>query len=35
MKTAFVNRRARPYEDTPYRPDVVVSNFTELSDVLA
>jgi 2-haloacid dehalogenase len=35
MRNAFVNRRRRPYEDTPYQPDLVVADFTELADVLA
>jgi 2-haloacid dehalogenase len=35
MRAAFVNRRRRPYEDTPYRPDLVVTDFRELADALA
>lgn len=35
MRGGYVNRRARPYEDTPYQPDLVVNNFTELADALA
>jgi len=35
MRNAFVNRRRRPYEDTPYPPDLVVADFTQLADVLA
>ena len=35
MKAAFVNRRGRPYEDTPYQPELVVRNFTELADAMA
>ena len=31
---AFVNRYGLPYEDTPYRPDVTVRDFTELADAL-
>jgi 2-haloacid dehalogenase len=34
MRAAFVNRRRRPYEETPYRPELVVANFTELADVM-
>jgi 2-haloacid dehalogenase len=34
FRGAYVNRYALPYEDTPYRPDVVVGDFTELADVL-
>lgn len=35
MRAAFVNRRRRPYEDTPYQPDLVVYDFRELADALA
>lgn len=31
---AFVNRYELPYEDTPYQPDVTVSDFTELAEAL-
>jgi len=31
---AFVNRYGLPYEDTPYLPDVTVTDFTELVDAL-
>ena len=31
---AFVNRYGLPYEDTPYRPDVTVRDFSELADAL-
>lgn len=31
---AYVNRYGLPYEDSPYRPDVVVKDFKELADVL-
>ena len=34
MRGAFVNRNALPYEETPYRPDVEVGNFTELAEAL-
>jgi 2-haloacid dehalogenase len=30
----FVNRYGLPYEDSPYRPDVEVKDFTELADIL-
>ena len=33
-KGAFVNRYLLPYEDTPYRPDITVSDFTALADAL-
>ena len=32
--TAFVNRRRRPFGLTPYQPDLVVADMTELADVL-
>jgi len=34
MRTAFVNRRKRPFGDWPYRPDLVVGDFRELADLL-
>lgn len=34
FRGAFVNRGNLPYEDSPYRPDVTVANFTELADAL-
>jgi 2-haloacid dehalogenase len=35
MRTAFVDRRKRPFGDWPYQPDLVVTDFTELADKLA
>jgi 2-haloacid dehalogenase len=35
MRTAFVNRRGRPFGDWPYRPDLTVGNLRELADTLA
>jgi 2-haloacid dehalogenase len=35
MRTAFVDRRKRPFGETPHRPDVIVSDFTALADLLA
>lgn len=35
MKGCFVNRRRRPYEETPYPPTLVVEDFTALADALA
>ena len=32
LRGAYVNRYDLPYEDTPYRSDVIVTNFTELAD---
>jgi 2-haloacid dehalogenase len=34
MRTAFVDRRGRPYGETPHQPDLVVRSFTELADSL-
>jgi 2-haloacid dehalogenase len=31
---AFVNRYGLPFEDTPYQPDVTVTDFTELAEAL-
>jgi 2-haloacid dehalogenase len=35
MQGCFVNRRGRPFEDTPYPPTLVVESFTALADALA
>lgn len=35
MRGAWVNRNELPYEDTPYRPDVTVADFTQLADAIA
>jgi 2-haloacid dehalogenase len=35
MRAAFVDRRKRPFGDWPYPPDLVVADFTELTDRLA
>jgi 2-haloacid dehalogenase len=35
MRAAFVNRRRRPFEETPYPPDLVVPNLAALADALA
>ena len=34
FKAAFVNRYGLPYDDSPYKPQVVVKDFTELADAL-
>ena len=34
MRGAFVNRDRLPYEDTPYQPDVTVSDFAGLAEAL-
>jgi 2-haloacid dehalogenase len=35
MRSAFIDRRRRPFGDWPYQPDLVVANFRELADALA
>jgi 2-haloacid dehalogenase len=34
MRTAFVDRRKRPFGATPHQPDLIVADMTELADVL-
>jgi 2-haloacid dehalogenase len=34
MRTAFIDRRRRPFGETPHRPDVVVADFAELANAL-
>ena len=34
MRTAFVDRRKRPFGHTPHQPDLVVANFAELASAL-
>lgn len=34
MRTAFIDRRKRPFGETPHQPDLIVSNFKELVDIL-
>jgi 2-haloacid dehalogenase len=35
MRTAFVDRRKRPFGETPHQPDLIVADFAELAEVLA
>ncbi len=35
MHTAFINRRDRPFERTPYQPDIVVRTMQDLAELLA
>ncbi len=35
LQAAFVDRYGYPYDDSPYRPTVMVSDFTELADSIA
>ncbi|MGH7098634.1 MAG: haloacid dehalogenase type II [Stellaceae bacterium] len=34
LRAAFVNRRQRPFEETPHRPDVIAGTLTDLADLL-
>jgi 2-haloacid dehalogenase len=34
MKSAFINRRSRPFGQTPYQPDVIFKDMGELADML-
>jgi 2-haloacid dehalogenase len=34
MRSAFIDRRKRPFGKTPHQPDVIVANFSELADAL-
>ena len=35
MRTAFINRRHRPFGQTPHMPDIVVENIGELAEMVA
>jgi 2-haloacid dehalogenase len=35
MRTAFIDRRKRPFGETPHQPDLIVANFAELAAALA
>jgi 2-haloacid dehalogenase len=35
MRTAFIDRRNRPFGETPHRPDLIVPDFVALAGVLA
>ncbi len=35
LRGAYVNRYNLPYEDSPYRTDITVANFTELAESIA
>jgi FMN phosphatase YigB (HAD superfamily) len=35
MRTAFIDRRKRPFGDWPYQPDLMVEDFKSLADTLA
>ena len=35
MRTAFIDRRRRPFGMTPHQPDIIVRSMTELADLMA
>jgi 2-haloacid dehalogenase len=35
MRTAFIDRRKRPFGETPHQPDLIVADFKELAETLA
>ena len=35
MRTAFIDRRKRPFGETPHQPDIIVADFAELAEVMA
>jgi 2-haloacid dehalogenase len=35
MRTAFIDRRKRPFGDWPYQPDLIVEDFKSLAEALA
>jgi 2-haloacid dehalogenase len=35
MRTAFIDRRRRPFGATPHQPDIIVRSMTELADIVA
>jgi 2-haloacid dehalogenase len=35
MRTAFIDRRRRPFGATPHQPDLIVHSMTELADLIA
>ena len=34
MRTAFINRRERPFERTPHQPDIIVRTMQDLADAI-
>jgi 2-haloacid dehalogenase len=34
MRTAFIDRRQRPFGSTPHQPDLIVSSMTALADLI-
>ena len=34
MRTTFIDRRKRPFGETPHQPDIIVKDFAELAEVM-
>ncbi|MEM7747801.1 MAG: haloacid dehalogenase type II [Pseudomonadota bacterium] len=34
MRTAFIDRRKRPFGETPHQPDIIVADFQELAEAM-
>jgi 2-haloacid dehalogenase len=34
MRTTFIDRRKRPFGETPHQPDLILSDFAELAETL-
>jgi 2-haloacid dehalogenase len=34
MRTAMINRRNRPFEETPHKPDITVETMKDLADAI-
>ncbi len=34
MQTAFIDRRSRPFGETPYQPDILVPTMQDLADAI-
>ena len=34
MRTAFIDRRKRPFGETPHQPDLILADFAELAGTL-
>ncbi len=34
LRTVFIDRRRRPFGETPHRPDIIVENFQALAEIL-
>jgi len=34
MRTAFIDRRGRPFGESPHKPDISVRSMKELADIM-